>query len=92
MPNGTLVAARRASYAHIHSRTVSHSEMSPGPRTDREKNTDKTTKLLSAVLILFLVAEFPQVLFSRSLCPLDGICYPGNTGHADSHLWSAVLP
>ena len=63
--------------------------MSPGPRTDREKNTDKTTKLLSAVLILFLVAEFPQVPLSRSLHPL--IYYSGHTGHAVSHLWPAVL-
>ena len=38
--------------------------MSPGPRTGREKNTDKTTKLLSAILLLFIVAELPQVLFN----------------------------
>ena len=33
----------------------------------RSKKTDKTTKLLSTILIFFLIAEFPQVRYY--LCP-----------------------
>ena len=36
-------------------------------KTARQKNNDKTTKLLSVILTLFLIAEFPQVRLSNSL-------------------------
>ena len=36
-------------------------------QTARQKNNDKTTKLLSVILTLFLIAEFPQVSLSNSL-------------------------
>ena len=37
----------------------------------RTESTDKTTKLLSTILILFLVAEFPQVFITNCLSTSD---------------------
>ena len=48
-------------------------------KTARQKNNDKTTRLLSVILTLFLIAEFPQVSLSNSLLiilipfPVQGI-------------------
>ena len=43
-------------------KTGSNADLNIGRQNSRSKSTDKTTKLLSAVLILFLVTEFPQVI------------------------------
>ena len=43
-------------------RASSQSELSVVRENSRSRSTDKTTKLLTFVLILFLVAEFPQVI------------------------------
>ena len=43
-------------------RIGSNSEISALRQNSRSKSTDKTTKLLAVILILFLVAEFPQVV------------------------------
>ena len=43
-------------------RIGSNSEISALRQNSRSKSTDKTTKLLAVILILFLAAEFPQVI------------------------------
>ena len=43
-----------------------HNPLTPA-KTARQKNNDKTTKLLSIILTLFLIAEFPQVSMIHSL-------------------------
>jgi hypothetical protein len=52
-------------------RTGSPSELSTSRQNSRSKTTDKTTKLLSTILILFLVAEFPQVCLTSFLSSDD---------------------
>jgi hypothetical protein len=47
-----------------HSAQLRGGEEGPG-RAARSRNTDKTTRLLIVILLLFLVAEFPQVIVMK---------------------------
>ena len=62
LPSDTLLEARRrASMAQTVQQSVLHEVQDPLSR--KEKKRDKTTKLLTTILALFLLAEFPQVKF-----------------------------
>ena len=73
-------------------RTSSNSKISTSRQNSRSKSTDRTTKLLAVILILFLVAEFPQVIIKDFLTSASGVSGAGNTRHAVSNLWPAILP
>ena len=54
---------------------------------NRHKQTDRTTKLLIVILILFLVAEFPLV----NICPLT-ILYCRYIHHSVGFVEESLLP
>ena len=65
-------------------------EMKPSVR-GRKRTTDRTTRLLIVILVLFLIAEFPMVATFEVLISTPQRTFAGNHGHVVSYLGQAVL-
>ena len=55
------------------------------------RNTDRTTRLLVVILVLFLIAEFPLVGISSSLARVT-FSYAGNSGSFLSCFGKTIFP
>ena len=56
-----------------------------------KRNTDRTTRLLIVILVLFLIAEFPLVSLTSSFASLT-FYNVGNSWSALSCFWETVFP